>query len=382
MVYQDKDENGKVIKTKDGRSWYFRCRYKNEFGESKQKESKKFMTKNEAKDAESQFTLNITLNKEDDIDLSIMFIDVYNEWLHKKRSLLKCTSYYRIKKTADKHILTHFKAYRLHSIRLNTIERWKEQLLSKGLTIDYCNKIIGMIQEIFEIAKENYDYSKKICSRIYKEHVTVSNKKLRDAEWNYWTFNEFQKFIPNVDNEYYYTMFNLLYYTGLRIGELIALTWEDINFERKLIRIRSSFSCKIEGGGFIITDPKTANSIREIDIDDQTREILKKHYLKEQNIYNFDKSMFVFGNVKHASETTIRNNLNKFIKKCERQKRITPHGFRHSHASFLINLGLDVRDVAARLGDTPEVIEKTYYHMFPEKKSLTVQAINNYLKTD
>ncbi len=380
MVYQDKDTNGKIIKTKDGRSWYFRCRYKNIYGKSVQKESKKFTTKSEAQEAERIFLLNPNNCEKNSQNKKTMFVEVYNEWLQKKKSLLKCTSYYRIKKTADKHILFCFKPYELHFITLDTINAWKCELLSKELSIDYCNKIIGNIQEILEMAKENYDYDKKICSRIYKEHITVNMKKLSDAEWNYWTFDEFQKFIANVDNEYYYTMFTLLYYTGLRIGELIALSWKEINFTKKTINIISSFSCKIEGGGFVITDPKTSNSIREIDLDDKTVEILKKHYISEKNIFGFNEDMYVFGNVRHAAETTIRNHLNKYISKCDNLKKITPHGFRHSHASFLLHLGLDIRDVATRLGDTPEVIEKTYYHMFPEKKSLTVQAINNYLK--
>lgn len=382
MVYQDKDKNGKVIKTKDGRSWYYRCRYKDIYGNSKQKESMKFLAKAEAQEAERLFLLNVNSNNQDVYkhDNSIMFIEVYEEWLQKKKSLLKCTSYYRIKKSADKHILTYFEQYKLHFIKLNIINQWKDELLSKGLTMSYCNKIIGNLQEILEIAKENYQYDRTICSRIYKNHITISNKKSKDSEWNYWTFEEFQTFIKNVDDVYYYTMFSLLYFTGMRIGELVALTWKEINFNKKTINIKYSFSSKVEGGGYVITDPKTTNSIREIDLDDKTFELLLKHYEKETSIYDFNDNMFVFGNVKHAAETTIRNHLNRYITKSNGLKKITLHGFRHSHASLLINLGLDVRDVAERLGDTIEVIENTYYHMFPEKKSLTVRALNSYLK--
>lgn len=85
--------------------------------------------------------------------------------------------------------------------------------------------------------------------------------------------------------------------------------------------------------------------------------------------------MFVFGNIKCISPTTIRRKLDFYINKTN-IKRITPHGFRHSHASLLIHLGLDSRDVAKRLGDTVQVIESTYYHMFPEKKSNAVNVLN------
>ncbi len=58
-------------------------------------------------------------------------------------------------------------------------------------------------------------------------------------------------------------------------------------------------------------------------------------------------------------------------------KRITPHGFRHSHVSLLINLGCDSREVANRVGDTIQVIESTYYHMFPQKRNHTISVLNN-----
>ena len=67
--------------------------------------------------------------------------------------------------------------------------------------------------------------------------------------------------------------------------------------------------------------------------------------------------------------------LNKYIEKAN-CKKITPHGFRHSHVSLLINLGCDSRDVAERIGDTIEVVEKTYYHMFPEKKKIPTNKLN------
>ena len=58
-------------------------------------------------------------------------------------------------------------------------------------------------------------------------------------------------------------------------------------------------------------------------------------------------------------------------------KRITPHGFRHSHVSLLINLGCDSREVANRVGDTIQVIESTYYHMFQQKRNHTISVLNN-----
>lgn len=86
--------------------------------------------------------------------------------------------------------------------------------------------------------------------------------------------------------------------------------------------------------------------------------------------------MFIFGNVRFLAQTTCNNNLKKYVKKAN-VKYISPHGFRHSHASLLINLDCDSYDVAQRLGDTPKIVENTYYHMFPKKKKHTLELLNN-----
>lgn len=94
--------------------------------------------------------------------------------------------------------------------------------------------------------------------------------------------------------------------------------------------------------------------------------------------------MFVFGNAKYLAPTTFAKHLDKYIAQVQKEhinfKRITPHGFRHSHASLLIYLGCDSREVANRLGDTVEVTESTYYHMFPDKKKNTITVLNNFKK--
>ena len=90
--------------------------------------------------------------------------------------------------------------------------------------------------------------------------------------------------------------------------------------------------------------------------------------------------MFVFGNVKYIAPTTFKRKLDKYIV-LSKVKKITPHGFRHSHASLLIHLGCDSRDVAKRLGDTVQVVESTYYHMFPKKEKTSVTLLNNFQNT-
>lgn len=378
-VYQEKN---KSKLPKNGYSWYFRVYYTDIYGNRKQKQSKMFPSKTLAKDNEREFLNKI--NTCNETDNNINFEIIYNEWLEFKKTQIKITTHYSIKKKSDKHILKWFKPFKLHSIKTDTLKKWREEFLAKKYSPDYQNIIIGYLQEILEYAVNNYDFDKKVATKLQKQRVDNVKDKTNDAETNYWTYEEFKKFIRNVTNDLDKLMYNFLYFTGLRLGEMIALTWKDIDLEKKKLKIYKTFTNKIEGQTFAILDPKTSNSVRTIDLDDELIEMLKEHKLNEEKIVNFDKDMFIFGNVKYIAPTTFANHLNKNITTAILRgnliKRITPHGFRHSHASLLIFLGRDSRDVADRLGDTVQTIEKTYAHLFPEKRKETIDVLNNFKK--
>ena len=373
-VYQEKD---KSKWTKDGRSWYFRCYYTDIYGISRQKQSKFYKTKNEAKIAESEFS--IKTKSTDEKDYSIKFEFIFNEWLAYKKTQVKSTTYYGIKKNTQKHILQFFKDFKLYSIKTNTILAWKDHIEDTIKTTNYQNSMIGYLKEILDYAINNYDFDRKVASKLHKNKTEEVKDTKENVDLNYWTYEEFNQFIKVVDDDLYKIMFTFLYYTGLRLGEMIALTWNDINFKNKTLRINKTYADKVEGEIYIITSPKTNNSNRIVDLDDNLIKLLKKHYEHEKRVYNFNKDIFMFGNHIHISPTTFRRRLYNYID-VAKVKTITPHGFRHSHVSLLINLGCDSRDVADRVGDTIEVIESTYYHMFPSKKARTVTFLNELNK--
>ena len=360
--------------TKDGRAWFFRCYYTDAYGNRKQKESKLHFTKKEAREAEIAF---LKANQTRNISVTtIMFEIMYDEWLFYKKQSVKTTSFYNIKKLCNKHILSHFKPFKLQAIKIKQLIVWREKIINHKFTTDYTNTVICYLQEILTYAVDNYDFDIKIANKLRK----IKNEqviKISDAEKNFWTFDEWKTFIETVDNKFYYILFNFMYFTGLRFGEICALNWNDLNFQNKTLKINKNLSIKIEGQDYIITTPKTKNSNRIIDIDDNLMTLLKEHRKKEEQVINFNNDMFIFGNIKHLGATTVRRHLNKYIKLAN-VKHLTLHGFRHSHVSFLVDIGCDVRDIAERIGDTIDIIEKTYYHMFPDKKSKTIEAINKF----
>ena len=373
-VYEEKD---KKKHTKDGRKWYYRVYYTDMYGNRKQKESKLYKTKLDAKEAESEFLIKIKTN--DETDLNISFETVFYEWLQYKKQLVKHPTYYDISTNLKKHVLPVFKDFKLHSIKANNLFLWKEKMEKESnISGESINTTISYFKEILEYARINYDFDIKVCNKLQKNKLSKRKDITNDSEWNYWTYEEFNRFIESVDEGLDRTMYIFLYYTGLRIGEALSLKWKNLNLEKKTLSVVDNLT-RSEKGGFEITDPKTSNSIRVIDLDDELVELLKEHYENEKQIYNFNNSMFVFGNIRYIPPTSFRRRLYKNIEKSN-IKKISPHGFRHSHVSLLIHLGCDSREVAQRVGDTVQMVEKTYYHMFPEKKSHTVNVLNNLKK--
>ena len=369
-VYKEKS---KKRWTKDGRAYYFREYYIDQYGIKKQYRSEYYIDREKAEEERAKWLLQLKIDN--DTSLNISFKEVYEEWYVYKSMTLKCTTAYKLKKSLDKNILNYFKIYKLNYIKMNVITLYYNYLQKQNLSPKYQNKMVGYLKELLTYASDNYNFDRKVLSKINKKRIT-SIENQQNSEWNFWTYEEFNLFISYVDNEYWSLIFNFMYFTGLRIGEFIALTWNDLNFKNKTLRINKSYTNKSGDKDIHIVDPKTSNSIREIDLDDNLIDLLTKHYKNESQIYKFQKNMNIFGNIDYIAPTTFARYLDLYIKKAN-VKRITPHGFRHSHVSLLFHLGCDELEVAERVGDTVEVIRKTYYHMFPSKKSNTVKALND-----
>lgn len=375
-IYKKKDKNGKIIKNEKGiELWYFRDYYTDIYGNKKQYKSGLIAGKKEVQDAERKWLED--LYKPVQQIASISFKDAFCEWQNYRKTELKETSYYGYKKRVDKYIYNHFENYKLHSIKINAINEWYNYVKKLNMTIKYKNVLIKDVISFFTYCSNNFDYDYKIIAKIQKFRDDTPKQQRRESEWNFWTYDDWCKFIDVVDDYNYKIYFTTLYFTGMRFGEFDALNWNDYDPINKTISITKSLSNKVDGKVFTITTPKTKNSVRIIDLDDSLNSMLieyKKY--KEKHSYNFSSNDFMFGDIKYLPKTTFAEHLKKYID-ISGVKYITPHGFRHSHVSLLIHLGCDSRDVAERVGDTVDVIENTYYHIFPQKKKMTVNKLNN-----
>lgn len=372
-VYQRKDKNGKVIKDTKGNSWYYRCYFTDRYGNRKQTKSRLYPTKGIASDEEHEFLRSIKTT--DTIDLNINFKYVCDEWLNFKRNKIKITTYYGVEKTTKKYIYKYFYNFKLHDIKIHNLQEWKNTLIKSNLSISRTNLIISYLKEILTYSNMYYDFDTKIANYLVKirDDSPIKNDSLKD---NYWTYEEYNRFITNVDDNYYSLIFKFLYYTGVRLGELRALNWNDIDFIKKTLSITKSMSKDSFQKGSIIVSPKTKNSIRTLDLSNNLINELLAYKEEQQKIYGFNNNWYVFGGFQYLGITTLRNKLNQYIK-IANVKKITIHGFRHSHVSLLIDIGCDFKDVAERIGDTIKMVQETYYHMFPKRKKIIIERLNN-----
>lgn len=158
-----------------------------------------------------------------------------------------------------------------------------------------------------------------------------------------------------MDKPRFYYAFEILYWCGIREGELLALTPEDFDFDRKLLSITKSYQ-RI-GGRDVITDPKTPKSIRKIKMPDFLVEEVKD-YLKL--LYNVQPTDRIF----EISKGSLHNEMTR-ASKAASVKRIRIHGLRHSHISLLIEMGFSAVAIADRVGHESTEITFRYAHLFP-----------------
>ena len=162
-------------------------------------------------------------------------------------------------------------------------------------------------------------------------------------------------------------MFQVLYYTGMRVGELLALTYNDIDLDSKIIHINKTVSFK--GGNAIVTSPKTEKSIRGISIPALLVNDLMKYMEK---IYSYSDIDRVFPYTK----SILYNALNAGCEKSGVQ-RIRIHDIRHSHASLLIDMGVSPLLISERLGhEKVETTLNTYSHLYPNRAEEVAEKLN------
>lgn len=349
-----------VYKKSNG-TWYARINYTDEFGNYKTKSKGYFNLKREAMDAEAQLLLNLN-NKVIRSSSDVTFGYIYDEFLKYKKENVKtstCLTYPPMWAYCGT-----LKDIKIERLTVPQYRAFKEELNGLDLSVSRKNKIHCFVRQLVEYATEFYDVR---CDVVAKVGGFKDTDKIRTKNVDFYTFDEFKKFIANVDDPVYHCLFMVLYYQGTRIGEANALTWEDIDFDKHTMTINKTANCKIPGVPFLVTSTKKTASDRVLPLEEETERELSQLYSTFKAYTNFRDDWFCFGGPRPLGESWIHTIKDKAAA-AGGVKKIRIHDFRHSCASFLIDIGCQPMVVQRYLGHASlKITMDTYSHMYPNQ---------------
>lgn len=339
-------------------------------GNNKRYHKRGFATADEAKEWERVFLLESTTGVSSNMTVN----DLYIKFMDQKKLVIRERTFYQTDLSFKKHILPVLGNIKLSNLTLEKIEKYQHDLLTvnkqngevlKNSTLELIQK---ELKSLLAFAYEK-SYIKNMHILSFKKVINIDESK---KEVDFWQPEEFYKFIEVVDDIVYLTLFNVLYWCGLRIGEALALNWNDIDFNKKTIRINKSYSDYKHR----ITNPKTQNSYRTVIMPDKCFDAVSKLFEHDKQIIGFDNQKYIFHFEKPLNQDTIKIRKDRWIAKAH-VKRIRIHDLRHSHVSLLINLGFSAFDIAKRLGHSVDMVNNVYGHWFQNAQNKMVDKLNN-----
>lgn len=350
-----------IYKDKKRGTWYYSVYVDVSNGKQKRFMKRGFKTKKEARDAEIDFLYNFDVVDEE----NMKFDDISEEYLQWYKVRRKKSSYTKIESLMRIRILPFFKEKYVKEITNRDVTRFHNELLAK-FSVSSAKRTHAALSAVLNYAIRQ-DY---LSANVAREVGNIDVKENKRME--FWTLEEFKKFISVVDDLMYRTFFMTLYFSGMRKGEQLALRWADIDFENNIINVDKTTYFND------ITSPKTQSSVRKLKMPQHTMTLLGELKLRFPNKPDY----FVFGEVyNHLSETTIDVHYNDYVDEAG-VKRIRLHDFRHSHASYLINKGNDIQIVSKRLGhQNTSTTYDVYAHLYPNAEDEAIKNMEDDFKS-
>ena len=328
--------------------------YRDWTGERKQKCKRGFPTKREAQDWERSFQMQTAA----DMDMTFeAFVELYTKdvkpWLKENTWLTK-------ENIIQKKILPYFGKRKISEITTKDVIAWQNELLAyrdeqrKPYSQTYLKTLHNQLSAIFNHAERFYDLRANTASKA----GNMGNEERR--EMLFWTKEEYQKFAAEMmDKPVSYYAFEMLYWCGIREGELLALTPADFDFQNSTVRINKSYQ-RLHGED-VITSPKTRKSNRTIKMPQFLCEEMQDYL---GMLYGLKKKDRIFT----VTKSYLHHEMDRGSKAAG-VKRIRIHDLRHSHISLLIDMGFSAVAIADRVGHESIEITYRYAHLFPSKQS-------------
>lgn len=297
--------------------------------------------------------------------------------LEAKQSEIRQTSLDKTASVLRNHILPYLGGARLDELTPQRLQEWKNAIAEKAIATSTKNNAYKELRAVLNFGVKMDYFPKNPLDKIGRfrdAYFTHEHEAL-----HYYTPEQFRRFIAAAETERhrsvsdngYYVFFNLAFYTGMRKGEINALTWSDI--EGNLIHVRRSVTQKTKNGDRE-TPPKNKSSYRTLQIPQKLITILDEHKQLQRQIKGFSEEFRVCGGTAPLRDSNLEKRNRHFAEQAD-LPHLRIHDFRHSHASVLANAGINIQEVARRLGHSN--VQQTwnvYSHLYPkeEERALAV----------
>lgn len=350
-VYQDKKRN----------TYFISASYTIRKGVYKKLVKRGFKKKKDAIRMERILMANIEDNVRKINQMSLILNDLWNDYL----DYMKLTGWKE--KTVDtniskykKHIQPVFGHRNVLQIEKKEIVDFHTKLINQGLCKSTVNSIHAVFSGLYSYINDVYDIN---YHPLHKVGFVKCNHEDKKKEFVILETEDFIRFIDAVEDIKMKLIFRTFYSTGLRISELQNLKWTD--FKKKSLYIHK------------IT--KSKNSFRLVPIDQELNNLLTEFREKcsKEDTYTPDSYIFFGKSFKEKiPDYKIRDTLEKALDTCE-LKRMTPHDFRHTFVSLLIDAGYDDTTIAEVIGDSVSTVRTVYAHMLPKRRKSITEFIDN-----
>ena len=342
-----------AFKNKSNGTWYVQFRYTDWKGDRQQKLKRGFATKKEALAWERAFLME----KQSDINMSFeSFVSLYEKDMKAK---IKLNTWLTKESIIKKKILPYFRKRKLSEITAKDIIDWQHEIRNltdchgRPLSKTYLKTVHNQLSAIFNHAIRYYGLQVNPAQKA--GNMGAEERK----EMQFWTKEEYTRFSEAMmDKPISYYAFEMLYWCGIREGELLALTPADFNFERGTVSINKSYQ-RINKQD-VITTPKTPKSVRVIQMPKFLCEEMQDYL---NMLYGAEKDSRIFP----ISKNYLHREMDRGSK-ATGVKRIRIHDLRHSHVSLLIDMGFTALAIADRVGHESIDITYRYAHLFPTRQ--------------
>ena len=344
MAVYKYEQNGKVC-------WASKFRYNTWNGERKQKKKEGFATRREALEWENTFLNNCKS------DVTMTFDSLVVKYMEDCAARLAPTTLSNKRHVIRTKLSPYFGKMPLNTITMAVVRTWQNKLITDEAHYSptYLKSLHNQLSAIMNFAVKFYGLPRNpaaMCGSMGKKNADTMQ---------FWTMEEFNQLAPYLEEDITIkTIFYLLFFSGMREGEMLALTLNDFDFEANTVSITKNFARV--GGKDLIKEPKTPKSRRTITLPVQIMNMVKEY---SEKIYDYRPNDRLF----EITKSSLYRNMVKYTSLAG-IKKIRIHDIRHSHASMLIELGVAPLAISERLGhEDIQTTLNTYSHLYPNKQN-------------